>query len=147
MVDVARGYQKADTFHTEYILAGGSLLEIGLRYIRFAEEETHLFRFLFQSGRFSGRSLEDLIKAPEAAELLAAELFDLKKMIDAGDLSYMDEYRRASAVIGRPISYVKDGAKRLGAAIGVDDLGRLSVREDSGEVTVLSGSEISLFLK
>ena len=65
-------YQKADAFHTEYILAGGSLLEIGLRYIRFAEEEPYLFRFLFQSGRFSGRSLEDLIKAPEAAELLAA---------------------------------------------------------------------------
>ena len=90
---------------------------------------------------------ERLMTLAETAELLAAELFELKKMIDAGDLSYMDEYRRASAVIGRPISYVKDGAKRLGAAIGVDDLGRLSVREDSGEVTVLSGGEISLFLK
>jgi AcrR family transcriptional regulator len=65
-------YQKADAFHSEYILEGPDLLEMGLRYIRFAEEEPHLFRFLFQSGRFSGRSLEDLIKAPEAAELLAA---------------------------------------------------------------------------
>ena len=65
-------YQKADAFHTEYILAGSSLLEIGIRYIRFAEEEPHLFRFLFQSGRFSGSSLEDLFRAPEAADLLAA---------------------------------------------------------------------------
>ena len=44
---------------------------MGLRYIRFAEEEPQLFRFLFQSGRFSGLSLEDLIQAPEAADVLA----------------------------------------------------------------------------
>ena len=29
-------YQKADSFHSEYILAGDDLLEIGMRYIRFA---------------------------------------------------------------------------------------------------------------
>ena len=65
-------YQKADAFHTEYILAAEDLLELGIRYIRFAEQEPQLFRFLFQSGRFSGLSLEDLIRAPEAADVLAA---------------------------------------------------------------------------
>ena len=65
-------YQKADAFHSEYILAAGDLLEIGLRYVRFAEEEPQLFRFLFQSGRFSGLSLEDLIRSPEVAEIVAA---------------------------------------------------------------------------
>ena len=65
-------YRKADSFHSEYILAGEDLLETGLRYIRFAEEEPRLFRFLFQSGRFSGSSLEELVRAPEAAALLAA---------------------------------------------------------------------------
>ena len=65
-------YRKADAFHSAYILAGGDLLEIGLRYIRFAEEEPRLFRFLFQSGRFSGLSLEDLIRAPETAGVLDA---------------------------------------------------------------------------
>ena len=65
-------YQKADAFHSEYILAGKDLLEIGLRYIRFAEEEPQLFRFLFQSGRFSGFTMEDLIRSPEAADILAA---------------------------------------------------------------------------
>ena len=65
-------YRKADAFHSEYILAAGDLLETGLRYIRFAKEEPQLFRFLFQSGRFSGLSLEDLIRAPEAAGVLAA---------------------------------------------------------------------------
>ena len=65
-------YQKADAFHSEYILAGGDLLEIGLLYVRFAEEEPLLFRFLFQSGRFTGLSLEDLIRAPETAGVLSA---------------------------------------------------------------------------
>ena len=65
-------YRKADAYHSEYLLAAGNLLEIGIRYIRFAEEEPQLFRFLFQSGHFSGLSLEDLIRAPEAAGLLAA---------------------------------------------------------------------------
>ena len=65
-------YQKADAFHTEYLLAGGDLLEMGLRYVRFAKEEPLLFRFLFQSGRFSGLSLEDLVRAPETADVLSA---------------------------------------------------------------------------
>ena len=65
-------YQKADAYHSEYILADGDLLGIGLRYIRFAEEEPQLFRFLFQSGRFSGFSLEELIRSPGAAGILGA---------------------------------------------------------------------------
>ena len=65
-------YQKADAFHSAYILGGEDLLEIGLRYIRFAKEEPNLFQFLFQSGRFSGLTLEDLIRAPETAGVLAA---------------------------------------------------------------------------
>jgi AcrR family transcriptional regulator len=65
-------YRKADSFHSEYILAGTDLLDIGIRYIRFRKEKPQLFRFLFQSGRFSGLSLEDLIMAPETAEVLAA---------------------------------------------------------------------------
>ena len=65
-------YQKADIFHTEYILAGGELLEIGLRYIRFAEEEPLLFQFLFQSGRFSGLSINDLMRDPDISGVLDA---------------------------------------------------------------------------
>ena len=65
-------YQRADAFHSEYILAGADLLETGLRYIRFAQEEPHLFRFLFQSGRSSGLRLEDLIRSPEMTDILSA---------------------------------------------------------------------------
>ena len=65
-------YRRADTFHSEYLLAGDDLLEMGLRYVRFAREEPQLFRFLFQSGRFSGFSLEELIRATETAGVLGA---------------------------------------------------------------------------
>ncbi len=71
-------YRKVDAFHSEYILAGEDLLEMGLRYIRFAEEEGNFFRFLFQSGRFSGSSLEDLIRSPETADILAAVSKEVK---------------------------------------------------------------------
>ena len=64
-------YQKADMFHTKYIMAAGDLLEIGLRYVQFAKEEPQLFKYLFQSGRFTGLSLEDLICAPETADVLS----------------------------------------------------------------------------
>ena len=48
-------YAKSDRFHTEYLMGikkpqKGVMLGIGLNYIRFAVEEPHLFRFLFQSG-------------------------------------------------------------------------------------------------
>ena len=65
-------YRKADAFHTEYLLAAEDLLEMGLRYVRFAKEEPLLFKFLFQSGRFTGLSMEDLIRAPETAGVLTA---------------------------------------------------------------------------
>lgn len=64
-------YRKADAYHSEYIMSGKDLIGIGMRYIRFAEEEPQLFRFLFQSGHYSGFSLEELIRAPEASGILA----------------------------------------------------------------------------
>ena len=47
-------YAKADRYHSEYLMnvespQKGVMLGIGLNYIRFAMEEPHLFRFLFQS--------------------------------------------------------------------------------------------------
>ena len=56
-------YAAADRYHSEYLMdlkrpQRGVMLGIGMNYIRFAIEEPHLFRFLFQShqikqGRFS----------------------------------------------------------------------------------------------
>ena len=63
-------YQKADSFHSDYILSGTNLLDIGLRYVKFAADEPMLFKFLFQSGHFAGLRLEDLMRTPDAAPLL-----------------------------------------------------------------------------
>ena len=65
-------YRRADEFHTRYVLEGGDLVGMGLRYVRFAAEEPELFRLLFQSGHFDGKSLQGLIRAPEAAPVLQA---------------------------------------------------------------------------
>ena len=73
-------YQRADEFHTEYILqirqGDHPLIQIGMNYIRFASEEQHLFHFLFQTGHFSGHSLEQMMTDPAAAPLLALFGFD-----------------------------------------------------------------------
>ena len=58
-------YAKADIYHSEYLMnmkkpPKGAALGIGMNYIRFAIEEPHLFRFLFQSDYFNGKTLLEL---------------------------------------------------------------------------------------
>ena len=68
-------YLRADEFHTAYITdvrEGHLLLGIGLNYIRFAKEEKYLFRLLFQTNGFSGKSVAELINAPELEPVIAA---------------------------------------------------------------------------
>lgn len=70
-------YQKADLFHTEYLMniknpQEGVMLGIGLNYIRFAIEEPHLFQFLFQSGFVSGNNLLEMIDSEELLPILSA---------------------------------------------------------------------------
>lgn len=68
-------YEKSDRFHTEYLMnikgsENGVMLGIGLNYIRFAIQEPHLFRFLFQSGFATGNSLLEIINSEELKPLL-----------------------------------------------------------------------------
>ncbi len=70
-------YAKADVYHSEYLMnikspQGGVMLGIGLNYIRFAIEEPHLFRFLFQSNFFTGTTLLEMIDAEELFPVLSA---------------------------------------------------------------------------
>ena len=68
-------YRKADEYHTAFITdarEGHPLLGIGLNYIRFAKEEKYLFRLLFQTNGFSGKSVAELINAPELEPVIAA---------------------------------------------------------------------------
>lgn len=68
-------YEKADDFHTSYILPRGgegadALLELGLHYVRFGHEEKHLFRFLFESNRFGGMDMKALLQGPGVGQLI-----------------------------------------------------------------------------
>lgn len=70
-------YAKADLYHSEFLMnmkktPKGAALGIGINYIRFAIEEPHLFRFLFQSDYFSGSTLLELINAEELSPVLSA---------------------------------------------------------------------------
>ncbi|MBQ7345267.1 MAG: TetR/AcrR family transcriptional regulator [Oscillospiraceae bacterium] len=65
-------YAMADRMHTAYLMDMGPetqepFLELGLRYIRFAAEEKHLFRFLFQSDGLGGAGLGAMMDSPELA--------------------------------------------------------------------------------
>lgn len=73
-------YERADKKHTEYLFniqeGIDPMTSIGINYIRFAKEEKFLFRMLFQSDKFSGQSIRELIDAPElipALEMLKQE--------------------------------------------------------------------------
>ena len=68
-------YQRADAFHTAYILPKAeegpdALLQLGLNYVRFGHEEPHLFRFLFESNRFGGMDMGSLTQGPGIGEMI-----------------------------------------------------------------------------
>lgn len=70
-------YGIADNYHSEYLMkipenCDGVMLGIGMNYIRFAVDEPHLFRFLFESDSFGGRTLSELIDAEELSPVLDA---------------------------------------------------------------------------
>ncbi len=69
-------YAAADEFHTGYIMdvdftGDDPMLGIGLKYISFAQEERHLFRFLFQSDKISGRDFYALTQSEELEPMFA----------------------------------------------------------------------------
>lgn len=69
-------YGKANAYHTQYLLSSpppqkSMMLCIGLNYIRFAMEDPHLFRFLFQSGFSAENSLLEMIDSQELIPILS----------------------------------------------------------------------------
>lgn len=66
-------YDMADRFHSEYIMqpmpADNPLLSIGVRYVMFGAEEKNLFRFLFQTDKFSGMGFDRLFDSDELAPI------------------------------------------------------------------------------
>lgn len=67
-------YSMADTYHSAFLMQlsdeENPMISIGLNYIRFAEQEKPLFRFLFQSNSFDGQNISGLADAPELLPIL-----------------------------------------------------------------------------
>lgn len=62
-------YNIVNNYHSEFLIKKNDennlLLNIGLQYIKFAVYEKNLFKFLFQSEKFSNFNFKDLIKNNE----------------------------------------------------------------------------------
>lgn len=132
-------YARADAFHTDYILsedgdATDPMLGIGLRYIRFAAEEPRLFRFLFQSNRFQGRSLRELIASPEVAPLLAPLNMAPDQAWEAFELLFVAVHGCASLLANNAMRYDPDSAKAMLLRLGEAVLGQGT--EDSRDEAV-----------
>lgn len=70
-------YAKLDWYHTDYLMnisgePKAGMLGIGQNYIRFAVEEPHLFRFLFQSSYAVESTLIEMIDSPELLPVISA---------------------------------------------------------------------------
>ena len=78
---------------------------------------------------------------------LAARVTDELMDITEGKKDWLDCYRARSVVIGRDITYVKNGISVSARAIGVEQDGGLLVINENNERSVLKSGEISVRLE
>lgn len=107
-------YAKVNTFHTEYITKFDTensdiMYEIGRRYIQFAAEEKHLFRFLFQSDFIVEDSITGIIDTEEASpvvELMSKAMgLDIQKTKQIFLLIAMFAHGYASMLANNTLEY------------------------------------------
>lgn len=86
-------YAAADDFHSGFIMnISGSdnvMLSIGLNYIRFAVVEQHLFRFLFQSDKFTNTGFAELLSGDELHAMLRPLCAQAQLSEDEGREAFM----------------------------------------------------------
>lgn len=75
---------------------------------------------------------------------IAKELLDISR--DLRDRSYIEEYRAHSLVLGKNITYNKNGESYRAKAVAIDDTGGLVVENDCGITETLHSGEISIIL-
>ena len=88
-----------------------------------------------------------LAEAVKMALTSDEELFDIFEDVRRGDTSYMTEYRSRSMVLGKRVTFVKNGFANEGVAVDIEGDGGLVVETDIGERTVLNSGEITLRIK
>ena len=64
--------------------------------------------------------------------------------MDDGNESYIDYYRSHSMLLGKAITFIRDGVTTPAAAIGIDEVGGLVVRLEDGSVITPRSGEITV---
>ena len=75
---------------------------------------------------------------------LVAGICDGLLHFDGRDTEYMEDYRKYSVVLGKRVTYVRDGERKSGLAADIDGRGGLVVRFSDGTSETLRSGEISL---
>lgn len=89
-------------------------------------------------------SLEDSVTPREVVvDAIVTELLPYLRNPD--DKGWLEDYRSHSAVLGRQVSFLRDGSTQTGTAVAIDGEGGLVVETDQGETTLRTG-EITLRL-
>lgn len=68
-------YQRIDTLHSQTLMAGleqadDPMLQLGLNYVQFAQDEPAFFRFLFQSNGLGEQNMTQLLDAPDILPMI-----------------------------------------------------------------------------
>lgn len=115
-------YFEADKYHTSYIMNAdfineSPMLAIGLRYIKFAAEEKHLFRFLFQTDKYANKSLDELIDNEDIAPIFLvlqeqAEITE-KQSKDAFAALFLTVHGIASLLANNSMEYHEEYFKNI----------------------------------
>lgn len=129
-------YEKAGEYHTEYLMNISDpqeevLLGIGLNYIRFATDEPHMFKFLFQSGYAAENSLLEMINSDELKPVISAMQgamnMDLEQTKEIFIILAMFVHGYASIIVGNSLEFdeklISKHLERVyrGAVLGIAD--------------------------
>jgi BirA family biotin operon repressor/biotin-[acetyl-CoA-carboxylase] ligase len=83
----------------------------------------------------------------DRCKLIADIFIRLKRFSEQlSDRSFMDAYRKHSLVIGRNITFSRNGVDYTANAVTIHDDGGLEVITEKGEVMILNSGEISIKL-
>lgn len=63
---------------------------------------------------------------------------------DLGAREFLEEYRRRSLVLGKAVTFTRDGGERRALAVGIGENGELIVRYDDGREEALNAGEVRL---
>ena len=114
-------YEQTDEIHSRYILPKeddpSPLLTLGMNYIRFAQEEKNLFRFLFQSGQFAGMDMKQLFDHPQYQELLkvltSASGLSLKQAKESFEILFITVHGYAGLLANNAMDYEEEHCRKI----------------------------------